>query len=107
MMPVLLLLSAGLASYVAFACLALSMPRHWTEVSGQTVAVVPQRTWLRPGGFALLGLSYGLCWYRDGPGFGSVLWVLLISAAAIAVALTLAWRRHEDRSGKGRSWVDL
>jgi hypothetical protein len=87
-----LLLAAGLVSYVAFVCLALAMPRHWTEVSGQTVAFVPQRTWLRPCGFALLGLSYALCVYRDGPSFGSVLSVLLISAAAIAVALTLTLR---------------
>lgn len=62
------------------------------QASGQAVAFVPQQTWLRPCGFALLGLSYPLCWYRDGPSFGSVLWVLLISAAGIAVALTLAWR---------------
>jgi hypothetical protein len=92
MMSALLLLAAGLASYVAFACLALTMPRHWAEANGQAAAFVPQRTWLRPCGFALLGLSYALCWYRDGTSFGSVLWVLLISAAAVAVALTLAWR---------------
>jgi hypothetical protein len=91
-MSALLLLAAGLASYGAFACLALAMPRHWAEVSGQTVDFAPHRAWLRLCGFALLGLSYALCVYRDGPSFGSVLWLLLIWAAAIAVALTLAWR---------------
>ena len=91
-MSALLLLAAGLAGYVALACLALAMPRHWTEATGQIVAFVPQRKWLRPCGFTLLGLSYTLCGYRDGLGFGSVLWVLLITAAGIAVALTLAWR---------------
>jgi len=39
----------------------------------------------------LLGIAYLVCVYRDGPSFGSLLWVVLISAAAIAVALTLAW----------------
>lgn len=92
-MPALLLLAAGLASYSAWACMALAMPRHWwADANGQGVACAPHRTWLRPFGFALLGLGYALCVYRDGPGFGSVLWVLLVSAAAIAVALTLAWR---------------
>ncbi len=61
MMSALLLLAAGLTSYLAFACLALAMPRHWAEANGQSVAFVPQRTWLRPCGFTLLGLSYALC----------------------------------------------
>ncbi len=90
MKSALMLLAAGLVSYVAFACLALAMPRHWAQASGHAVALVPQRTWLRPCGFMLLGLSYALCWYRDGPGFGSLLWVLLVWTAGIAVALTLA-----------------
>lgn len=91
-MSALLLFAAGLASYSAFACLALAMPRHWAAASGQAVALAPHRTWLRLGGFVLLGFTYALCVYRDGPGFGSLLWLLLISAAAVAVALTLAWR---------------
>lgn len=43
-------------------------------------------------GFALLGIAGALCVYRDGPGFGAVLWVVLISSAALAVAFTLAWQ---------------
>jgi hypothetical protein len=108
--PALLLLAAGLASYSGFACLALAMPRHWTQASGQRVDVVPRRRWLRPCGFLMLGVAYALCVYRDGPSFGSLLWAVLISAAAIAVALTLAWRpqwllpavwhpRHEAKKG--------
>ncbi|MDW5443642.1 DUF3325 domain-containing protein [Polaromonas sp. SM01] len=91
-MSALLLLAAGLASYGAFVCLALAMRRHWAAANGQTAAFAPHQTWLRFCGFLQLGLSYALCVYRDGPSFGSVLWILLISAAAIAVALTLAWR---------------
>ena len=91
-MPALLLGAANMASYGGFACLALAMPRHWAAATGKKVDVVPHRRWLRPCGFAMLALSYGLCAYRDGPGFGSLLWAILISAAAIAVALTLTWR---------------
>lgn len=92
MISALLLVAAALAAYGAFACLALSMPRHWAAASGQKLTVVPHRRWLRPGGFALLGVACALCVYRDGPGFGAVLWVVLISGAALAVAFTLAWQ---------------
>lgn len=91
MKAALLLVAASLANYAGFACLALAMPRHWSAASGKRVAVVPQRRALRTGGFAMIALSYALCVYRDGAGFGSLLWVILISAGAIAVALTLAW----------------
>lgn len=91
-MPALLLIAASLASYGGFACLALAMPCHWAEVSGQGIDVAPLRRWLRPLGFSMLGIAYALCVYRDGPSFGSLLWVVLISAAAIAVALTLTWQ---------------
>ncbi len=92
MMPALLLIAASLASYGGFACLALAMPNHWAEASGQRGDVASNRRWLRSVGFFMVGVAYVLCVYRDGLSFGSVLWVVLISAAAIAVALTLTWR---------------
>jgi len=91
-MPALLLVAAGLASYAGFACLALAMARHWTEASGQVMDVAPHRRSLPPLGFSTLGVSYALCVYRDGPSFGTLLWVLLCYATAIAVALTLTWQ---------------
>lgn len=92
MTPALLLLLAMLASYAGFACLALAMPRHWTQAGGPRLRAAPPRRRLRGCGFALLGVAYALIVYRDGPGFGSVLAVVLLSASAIAVALTLAFR---------------
>jgi len=92
MMPALLSVAASLASYAGFACLALAMPRHWAEASGQESAAAPHRRRLRPLGLLMLGVSYALCVYRDGPSFGALLWVLLCYAAAIAVALTLTWQ---------------
>ena len=90
-MTAMLLLAACLASYGGFACLALAMPDHWEQVKGG-----PQRgaapRWLRPTGLLLLALAYGLCVWRDGDSFGSLLWTVLISAAAVAVAFTLTWR---------------
>jgi hypothetical protein len=94
MMPALLLAGAALVSYAGFACLALAMPEHWGAATGTPAAVAPYRRRLRPCGFLLLGLSCALCWYRDGPGFGLLLWMVLLSAAAVAVALTLSWQAH-------------
>lgn len=91
-MSTLLLIVAYLASFCGFAYLALAMPRHWRDASGQRVNVAPYRKSLRPSGFLLLGIGYLVCVYRDGPSFGSVLWIVLISLAAIAVAFMLAWR---------------
>lgn len=91
-MHALLLVAASLAGYIGFACLALAMPRHWAEAGGRKTATTPHRRQLRACGFALLGLAYAFCVHRDGAGFGSVLWIVLLSAAAGAVALTLAWR---------------
>ena len=92
MMPALLLIAACLAAYGGFACLALAMPEHWARVSGQEGDVSPHRGRLRPLGFGLLAAVYLLCLWRDGAAFGSVLWVVLGAAAAMAVALTLTWR---------------
>jgi hypothetical protein len=35
---------------------------------------------------------------RDGPGFGSLLWVMLDVATALGVALTLAWRKKSPQA---------
>lgn len=109
MSPALLLLAAGLASYGAWACLALAMPRHWAAANdraaanGERGAFASAPAGLRPGGCALQALAYALCWYRDGPAFGSVLWLLLMATAAFAVAFTLAWRPRLFRPLRRRS----
>lgn len=91
-MKALLLVLAFAFSFFGFACLALAMPRHWGEATGEPRELARHRSWLRPLGWLLLALAFFAAWLRDGPSFGAVLWVLLIGAAALAVALTLAWR---------------
>lgn len=92
MISELLLAGAGLTCYAGFVCFALAMPVHWAQASGQQDDTTSRRRWLQPAGALLLGLAYMLCVFRDGPGLGSLLWGVAISAAAIAVALTLTWR---------------
>lgn len=91
MMAGLLLAAAGLALYFGFACLALAMPEHWAQACGEDDAP-PGSTGLRPVGFAVLALAFVLCLLRDGPSFGSLLWVVMACASAVAVALSLAWK---------------
>lgn len=90
-MSALLLLAAGLLAYAGFACLALAMPDHRFLLRDRA-ALLPSPRLLRWLAVALLGGAYGLCLYRDGASFGSLLWLVLISAAGLAVAFTLTWR---------------
>ena len=92
MMPALLLAAAGLSCYAGFACFALAMPVHWAQASGQQDDTPSRRRQLQRAGTFLLGLAYMLCVFRDGPGLGSLLWAVSVSASAIAVAFTLTWR---------------
>lgn len=92
MTSTLLLILAMFSSYIGFACLALAMPRHWAQAGGLRLGPMTPRRRLRRCGFALLGTACALSVYRDGPSFGSVLALVLLPAAAIAVVLTLAFR---------------
>ena len=91
-MNAVLLLAAALACYGGFACLALAMPDHWEQAGGRPGAADGLRRPLRVRGYALLGLAFALCLTRDGASFGTLLWAVLTTAAAMAVAFTLTWR---------------
>lgn len=80
------------ASCLGFACLALSLPRHWKDVTGELTPPPGRVTALRAIGYPALAVSLALTLLRDGASFGSVLWVLVLTAGAAAVALTLTWR---------------
>jgi hypothetical protein len=82
-----LLIAVLATAYLGFALLALSQARHWHEV---TDAPLPSQRLLRLWGGAALALALALALLRDGPAFGTVLWVIGASISAIAVALTLS-----------------
>jgi hypothetical protein len=88
----LLLLAAAALCYGGLACLALAMPDHWLQAGGREDAAAALRRPLRRGAALLLACAYALCVTRDGASFGTLLWVVLVSACAIGVALTLTWR---------------
>lgn len=91
MMPALLMLLAGAAGYAGFACLALAMPDHWESAGGDPGKHAQRRHGLRLSGALMLCAALAICLWRDGPSFGTLLWVMLMSASAIAVAFTLSW----------------
>jgi len=103
----LLLVSLFAAGYLAFAVLALSQARHWRQVAGAAPPARGRIRAMRTLGAVLLGLAYALALYRDGPSFGTLLWVTALSVAAMAVTFTLAatpaiipGRRHRHQKGR-------
>lgn len=92
MAEALLLLIAGGSAYSGFALFALSQSRHWQHVVAGSAAKPPQKQALRMIGGLALALALACSWLRDGPAFGSVLWLLLLSVAAPLLAFTLSWR---------------
>lgn len=89
-----LLFSAGLFAvvYGSFMCLALSQAKHWTRMIETSRCPPHLARRFRITGWLLLAATFALSVSRDGASFGSLLWSCLISVAAIAVALTLAWK---------------
>ncbi|APR04493.1 DUF3325 family protein [Thauera chlorobenzoica] len=91
-MSAILLAAAFAASYLGWALLALTQPVHRQAAGGQA----DDRAF-RPGppralGSALLVLTAVLTVLGDGPAFGALLALLLLSAGAFAVAFTLSWQ---------------
>jgi hypothetical protein len=92
MMAAFLLLLAGAAGYGGFACLALAMPDHWARAGGAVEDHARRGRRLRLAGALMLCVALAICIWRDGASFGAILWVILLTASAIGVALTLTWR---------------
>ncbi len=102
MREAVLLLLAAASSYAGFACLALAQERHWEQVMAHPGPAPAQRRWLRWAGVLGLCASLLLALWRDGPGLGGLLWCVLLTATALGVAFTLAWRPRWLRWGSGR-----
>lgn len=89
-----LTLLAALTSFVGFALLALSQERHWSAVSGTPPEQRVKATWAAGPGLVAQLAALLASLHAQGPGFGSLLWAVMISAAAITVAFTLSWKPH-------------
>jgi len=84
------------ASFVCAVCgmawLALAMEVHWSQVRTRATygAAVARR--LRSFGAAALFLSLVVCLVADHASMAVLVWVMTLSASALAVAMILAYR---------------
>jgi hypothetical protein len=78
--------------FLGFAVLALSQERHWERVHETNWLAARSPRAQRAIGFIAIAAALPLCLHDQGAGFGSLLWVVLMGAAAMAVALLLTWR---------------
>jgi len=86
-----LLLALFALAFSGFALLASSQKKHWQRITGRKgMPPSPRARRLFGGLFYLAALACALL--RDGPSFGSILWVLTLSVSAFAVAMVLAGR---------------
>ena len=81
-------------AYLGFALLALGQDRNWQRVAGAASRTPLLILLLRVVGGLALSLSLTIALLSEGPSFGTLLWITLLSLSAIAVAFTLAWRPH-------------
>lgn len=83
---------AGVAAVSGFAWLALAMDAHWEQVHGGVAPPREARLALRLLGICGLLVSAVLCFLADRPSMATLVWVMLLSGAALSIALTLTWR---------------
>jgi len=80
----------------AFACLALSMTRHQSEVFARPLPLL-QGYLLRVAGFLLIAASLLAAIGAFGGGLGIVAWTGHMTVAAGVIFLGLTWRRQRMR----------
>jgi hypothetical protein len=88
-MSTLLLIAALLFALGGCILLALSQQRHWKTVMGRSSR--PRRL-LRTAGWSLIAMSLAAVILREGVSFGTLVWPMVVGAAALTTAVTLSWR---------------
>ena len=92
MRDALLLAAAVLAATAGMGWLALAMDVHWEQVRGADPLAPSTARLLRALGALGLAASLALCLAVDHASMASLVWVMALAAAALAVAFTLTWR---------------
>lgn len=94
LMATWLLLGAFVAALVGMGWFALSLDSHWEQVRGRAQQPVSVIRRLRVLGSLGLAVSLGLCLEVDHASMATLVWVMMLAAAAVTVAFTLTWRPH-------------
>lgn len=96
MVEVICWIAAVFITMLGMACLSLSLPSHWRQVTGiETSLPSPtERLRLRVVGYCSLTVAFLLCLAADHPSMAVLVWVMLLALAAKGVASILSWRQH-------------
>lgn len=94
MLEALSLTAAWMSSLTGFSILALAQDRHWEAVTGMAADRRRHGAHLRVVGGALQCAACALTVPSQGMAFGILLWAIAMTAAAMLIAFTLAWRPH-------------
>ena len=86
-----LLAAAVLAGAAGMGWLALAMDVHWDQVRGKVEQPTPVRR-LRMLGTLALVASLLLCLTADHASMAVLVWIMVLAASALGVAMLLAWR---------------
>jgi hypothetical protein len=81
-------------STAGLAWLAAAMEVHWEQIKGARPYRLGRAFRLRVQGVAALLMSLWLCLGADHASMAALVWIMSLAAAALSVALTLAWRPH-------------
>jgi len=92
MRDAILLFALFASAWLGFLLLALSQPHHWKLVLGQPGRRPPAQPF-RIAASLLLAASLALALLRDGPAFGAILWVVMLTIAGTAAVATLTWQK--------------
>jgi len=85
-------LAAYLLCVAGFGWLALAMEVHWRQASAAPLPSRPRRKLLQGLGVTALAGSLAACLAADHVSMAPLVWLMLLAAAALTVALGLSWR---------------
>lgn len=92
MAEAVVLTAAVLCSTAGMAWLAVAMKPHWKQVRGSSPMSAHTAVTLRVLGGSSLAAALVLCWLADHPSMAPLVFVMTLTASALVVAFTLAWR---------------
>ena len=87
----LILLAAVLANLIGMAWIALAMEPHWEQVRSDPLHAGRAAMLRVLGALAIAGAAL-LCLCADHASMAWLVWTMALTAAAIVLAFTLAWR---------------
>lgn len=90
--PLILQLAAAAAAIIGFGWLALAMDTHWEQAHGDRPQPATAVGLLRVMGAVALAASLALCLGADHVSMAVLVWLMLLAAAVLTVAMTLSWR---------------